>query len=268
MPVDLAAKVVSENSDTSTDLWVRYRNTLPRSSERREIQGEIVKKYLYLVKFVVRKMNVTPPRELDYEDILSYGKMGLLDAIDRYDSSKGFAFQTYAASRVRGAVLDELRRFDWISRSGREKIQALERASEEEFQVSGRVSRQNVRQRLGMGEKQFRELLEIANRSFVGCLDELITLEDSEVGKKGILADGRPLPQEVVERREEISRVISVLADLPERDRRLIYFYYFRYWSFKEIAAEFHITESRVSQLHKRALKKLREVLCTDMACV
>jgi RNA polymerase sigma factor for flagellar operon FliA len=221
MPVDLAVKTPRDVSVTPSDIWERYQRTFPRSPERRGIQEEIVKKYLYLVKFVVRKMNVTPPRELDYEDILSYGKMGLLDAIDRYDPSKGFTFQTYAASRVRGAVLDELRRFDWISRSGREKIQALDRASEEEFQASGRVCRQNVRQRLGMGEKQFRELLEIANRSFVVCLDELITLEDSEVGKKGILADGQPLPQEVVEHREEVSRVIAVLSDLPERDRRL-----------------------------------------------
>lgn len=264
MSVDLAVKPVSEVKVDASDIWVRYRNTLSRSPERRRIQEEIVKKYLYLVKFVVRKMNVTPPRELDYEDMLSYGKMGLLDAIDRYDPSKGFAFQTYAASRIRGAVLDELRRFDWISRSGREKIQALERASEEEFQSTGRVCRHKIRQRLGMTEKQFRELLEIANRSFVGCLDELITLEDSEVGKKGILADGRPLPQEVVEHREEVANVAAMLEKLPERDRRLIYLYYFRYRSFKEIAVEFQITESRVSQLHKRALKKLREALCVD----
>lgn len=262
MPVDLAVKPGTKVQ--SSDIWIRYRNTLFRSSERRQIQEEIVRKYLYLVKFVVRKMNVTPPRELDYEDMLSYGKMGLLDAIDKYDPSKGFAFQTYAASRIRGAVLDELRRFDWISRSGREKIQALERASEEEFQSTGRVHRHKVRQRLGMSEKQFREVLEIANRSFVGCLDELITLEDSEVGKKGILADGGPLPQEVVEHREEIARVVAILDNLPERDRRLIHLYYFRYMSFKEIALEFQITESRVSQLHKRVLKKLREVLCVE----
>ncbi len=261
MSVEVAVRNGRKSGISGSDIWDRYRNSRPQSPERREIQEEIVRKYLYLVKFVIRKMNVTPPRELDYEDMVSNGKMGLLDAIDKFDPSRGFTFQTYAASRIRGAVLDELRRFDWISRSGREKIQALERASEAELQATGVLCREKVRQRLGMEAKSFQELLEIANRSFVGCLDELITLEDSEVGKKGILADGKPLPHDVLESREEVEEVCQVLEELPERDRRLIHLYYFRYRSFKEIAAEFGITESRVSQLHKRILRKLRERL-------
>lgn len=261
MPGQVAVKCKSCPVASESDIWVRYARSRPFSPERRAVQEEIVRQYLYLVKFVIRKMNVTPPRELDYEDLVSNGKMGLLDAIDRFDPSRGFTFQTYAASRIRGAILDELRRFDWISRSGREKIQALERASDEELKATGRVCREKVRQRLGMDKKPFQELLEIANRSFVGCLDELITLEDSEVGKKGILADGGPLPHEILEAREEIEEVCGVLDDLPERDRRLIHLYYFRHRSFKEIAMEFRITESRVSQLHKRILKKLRERL-------
>jgi RNA polymerase sigma factor for flagellar operon FliA len=247
------------------ELWERYHSLSPRSEERRKIQEEIISRYQYLVRFVVRRMNVTPPRELDYEDLLSYGSMGLLDAIDRFDPSLGFTFQTYAASRIRGMVLDELRRFDWISRSGREKIQALERAMESELQETGKLDGERIKKRLGVSDEQLKEMMEIANRSFVGCLDELVALEDTEVEKADILADDRPGPDDLAFLSDEIERLHGALDVLSDREKRLVELYYFRYRNFREIADEFGLSESRISQLHKRVLDKLRKVLSGNM---
>lgn len=242
-------------------LWEKYRNCSARSLERKLIQQELVKKYQYLVKFVIRRSNLCPPRELDYEDLISYGNMGLLDAIDRYDPALGYAFQTYAASRIRGTILDELRRFDWISRTGREKIHALEKASEEVLQETGEVCHQKLREKLGMTEEQFQEVLEIANRSYIGFLDEEVVLDDSEVRKSSILTGDSPGPDEITEGMDEIEKLYQAMNDLTEREKRLIYLYYFKYWNFRDIAEDFGLSESRISQLHKRVLNKLKDRL-------
>ncbi len=243
------------------DLWERYQLCPQLSLDRRMIQKELVEKYQYLVRFVIRRTNISPPRELDYDDLLSYGNMGLLDAIDRYNPALGYAFQTYAASRIRGAILDELRRFDWISRTGREKIHALEKASEQVLQETGEVSNRRLREKLGMSEEQFREVLEIANRSYIGFLDEELVLEDSEVSKSSILTGDEPGPEEVTENMDEIEKLYKAMNDLTEREKKLIYLYYFKYWNFHDIAVEFSLSESRISQLHKRVLSKLKERL-------
>jgi len=245
-------------------LWERYRAVSPRSEERRLIQEEIIKRYQYLVRFVVRRMNVTPPRELDYEDLVSYGSMGLLDAIERFDPSRGYTFQTYAASRIRGMILDELRRFDWISRSGRDKIHALERAVEAELRETGKIDRDRVKNRLGVDDDQLREMMEISNRSFVGCLDEWIALEDTEVEKVDILADDRPGPEDLAFLGDEIEKLHGALDALSDREKQLVELYYFRYRNFREIAEEFGLSESRISQLHKRVIDKLRKVLSAE----
>ncbi len=243
------------------DLWERYRICSQHSLDKRMIQQELVEKYQYLIRFVIRRTNLCPPRELDYDDLLSYGNMGLLDAIDRYNPSLGYAFQTYAASRIRGTILDELRRFDWISRTGREKIHALEKVSEQVLQETGEISNNKLREKLGMSEEQFREVLEIANRSYIGFLDEELVLEDSEVSKSSILTGEEPGPEEVTENLDEIEKLYQAMNDLTAREKKLIYLYYFKYWNFHDIAVEFGLSESRISQLHKRVLSKLKERL-------
>lgn len=242
-------------------LWEKYHNCTSKSLERKMIQQEMVEKYQYLVRFVIRRTNLCPPRELDYEDLISYGNMGLLDAIDRYDPALGYAFQTYAASRIRGTILDELRRFDWISRTGREKIHALEKASEEVLQETGEICHKKLKEKLGMTEGQFQEVLQIANRSYIGFLDEELVLEDSEVRKSCLLTGNSPGPEEITESRDEIEKLYQAMNDLTEREKRLIYLYYFKYWNFSDIAKEFGLSESRISQLHKRVLSKLKDRL-------
>jgi RNA polymerase sigma factor for flagellar operon FliA len=243
-----------ESSDR--DLWEDYtKNPSPENRER------LVKRYLPLVKYVAMRMAVTPPPGLDYDDILSFGAMGLLEALDRFDPSRGFCFQTFAVPRIRGAILDELRRYDWISRNGREKLQRLERAMEELYSMGVPQEDGALMERLGMDEKSYRELLEIAGRCYLVSLDEVLSLEEGEVKRDGLLEDPSPSPAEEVERREEMERVRRALEELPERERMLLSLYYEEGLTLKEIGAVLGVTESRASQLHGKAIGMLRSRL-------
>jgi RNA polymerase sigma factor for flagellar operon FliA len=216
------------------------------------------------VRYVAGRMAVSPPPGLDFEDLLSFGALGLLDAIDRFEPDRGWCFQTFAVPRIRGAILDELRRYDWISRTGREKIARLERATER-LSASGSVpDDEALMAELGLDEKGYRELLEIAGRSYVVSLDEVLALEDGDVQREGILQDEAPSPLERVEQLEETERVALALRALPERERLLVTLYYYEGLTLKEIGRILGVTESRVSQLHGRALSLLRARLVAD----
>ena len=157
------------SQENDTKLWEDY------SRNRSEINREkIVKRYLPLIKYVVGRMAVTPPPGLDYEDLLSFGVFGLLDAIDRFDLSKGFSFQTFAVPRIRGAVLDELRKCDWFSRTGREKVQKLNRAMEKVLRDEGHIKDELVMREMGVDEAEYFEVQELASRSYVASLDEVM----------------------------------------------------------------------------------------------
>lgn len=242
-------------------LWMEYADNPTKACRER-----IVKRYLPLIKYVVARMAVTPPSGLDYEDLLSFGVFGLLDAIDRFDVSKGFSFQTFAVPRIRGAVLDELRKCDWFSRSGREKVQRLNRAMEKVLQNKGQLRDEWIMEEMGVDERTYFEIQELASRSYVTSLDEVTTLEDGEVTLEATLADEREGAPERLERESDMEQLVSALEQLPERERQIISLYYYEGLSLKEIGKVLGVTESRVSQIHGRALSALRATLRAAMA--
>lgn len=199
-----------------------------------------------------------PPPGLDFEDILSFGALGLLDALERFEPDRGYCFQTFAVPRIRGAILDELRRFDWISRSGREKLQKFERTLENIAKAGGNADDASLMKALDMDEKSYRELLEIASRSYIVSLDDVIALEDGELQREDVLEDDSPSALDMMERAEEVDEVCEALKRLPERESILLSLYYFEGLTLKEIGKVLGVTESRVSQLHGRALSLLR----------
>jgi len=226
-----------------------------------ESKERIVKRYLPLVKYVAARMAVSPPSGLDYEDLLSFGVFGLLDAIDRFDVSKGFSFQTFAVPRIRGAILDELRKYDWISRSGREKLQRLGRAMEVVLQEKGVLTDSAVIEAMGTDERDYREALELSSRSYIVSLDEVLLLEEGEVSREAIIPDEGATAGDILEEEDEAARVAAALNALPEREMQVVSLYYYEGLTLKEIGRILGVTESRVSQIHGKALASLRALL-------
>lgn len=223
-----------------------------------KLKEEIIKRFLPLVRYVAARMSVKFPPGLDFEDILSFGTLGLLDAVDRFEPGRGFVFQTFAVPRIRGAILDELRRFDWISRSGREKLQKFERTLEEIAKVKGSADDASVMAAMDMDEKSYKDLLDIASRSYVVSLDDVLALEDGDMQREETIEDEAPSALDLIEQKEEVEQVAAALKRLPERERLLLSLYYYDGLTLKEIGRVLGVTESRVSQLHGRALSLLR----------
>ena len=234
-------------------LWGEYIN-----SRDPRLKDEIIKRFLPLVRYVASRMSVKFHAGLDFEDILSFGVLGLLDAVDRFEPERGFCFQTYAVPRIRGAILDELRRFDWISRSGREKLQKFERTLEEIAKTNGSTDDKSLMAAMGMDEQSYKDLLDIASRSYVVSLDDVLALEDGDMQREDTIEDEAPSALDIIEQGEEIEAVVDALKKLPERERTLLSLYYYEGLTLKEIGLVLGVTESRVSQLHGRALSLLR----------
>ena len=224
-------------------------------------RDELVTRYLPLIKYVVGRMAVTPPAGLDYEDLLSFGVFGLLDAVDKFDPSKGFVFQTYAIPRIRGAILDELRKCDWFSRTGREKVQKLNRAMEKILRDKGELRDEWVMEEMGVSEEEYYEVQDLASRGYITSLDDTPTLDDGEVSVEATLADDREGAAERLDDESDKQQLVEALQELPERERQMLSLYYYEGLTLKEIGQVMGVSESRVSQIHGKGLSMLRTIL-------
>ena len=241
-------------SEDEKKLWEEY----SRTGIGRD---EIIVKYLPLIKYVVSRMAVTPPTGLDYEDLLSFGVFGLLDAVEKFDPSKGFVFQTYAIPRIRGAILDELRKCDWFSRTGREKVQKLNKAMEKILRDKGEIRDEWLMEEMGINQDEYYEIQDLASRGYITSLDDTTPLDDGEVSVEATLADEREGIVERLDDESEKQELIEALSELPERERNMLSLYYYEGLNLKEIGKVLGVTESRVSQIHGKALSMLRAIL-------
>ena len=247
-------------SEEEKTLWEEFSRS--RSAQKRD---DLVLKYLPLIKYVVSRMAVTPPQGLDYEDLLSFGVFGLLDAVDKFDPSKGFVFQTYAIPRIRGEILDELRKCDWYSRSAREKVQKLNKVMEKILRDKGEIRDEWVMAEMGIDEDEYFEIQELAGRGFITSLDDTTPLEDGDVSVEATLADDREGIEERMDEEAERQELAEALAQLPERERTMLSLYYYEGLNLKEIGRVLGVTESRVSQIHGKALSMLRAIMKEKM---
>lgn len=242
------------------DLWESYGKTRSLSS-----RDALILRYLPLIKYVVSRMSVTPPQGLSYEDIVSFGTFGLIDAVEKFDPSKGYVFQTYAIPRIRGAILDELRKCDWFSRTGREKVQKYNRAMEKVLREKGEISDALIMSEMGVDEDEYYELADLASRGFITSLDDTTPLDDGEVSVEATLADDRPTAADRLDEESERQQLAEALSELPERERQMISLYYYEGLTLKEIGAVMGVSESRVSQIHGKGLSMLRAILRRKM---
>lgn len=223
----------------SQTMWTEFEQT--RSPELRR---EIALQYLNLVRYVVTKFGAPPmsvPRLLEANDLVQVGVIGLLDAIDRFDPSRGVKFETYAMTRIRGTIQDEMRRLDWVPRSVRKKERATREAGEGDART---VSEQP-------GAQRHSEAMGVFMNATTGegySIDELST-------------EGSPDPLEVVGQDQLKAMLIHVVQTLPDDDRLIITLYYYEELTFKEIGTILQLSESRVFQKHGAVMKKLRAQL-------
>lgn len=239
-------------------LWEDYkRNGSPI------LKGKLIEQYVSLVKFVAGRLTIYLGHNVEYDDLLGYGYFGLIDAIDKYDLDKGVKFETYASLRVRGAILDNIRKADWVPRSLRQKQKNLEKAYQSlELKLGRAATDEEVAGELDLSMKDFYKLLSDTNVS------KLVSLEDymeQQNGSNFFLCDTSLNQPEQQAEYKDVIRILGEKIDtLPEKENMVVTLYYYEELTLKEISLILGVSESRVSQLHSKALSRLRGKL----ACI
>ncbi|MEB3195681.1 MAG: FliA/WhiG family RNA polymerase sigma factor [Candidatus Sericytochromatia bacterium] len=242
-------------SSQTAELWQEYTRKPDIATRER-----LILEYLPLVKYVVGRLAVTLPPTVDADDLLGYGVMGLITAIERFSPEKGFKFETFAVSRIRGAIIDELRSQDWLPRSVRQKAKEMEATIRDLENTLGRTaSDQELATRLGVTVDDLpRNLSEIT--APVLSLDELVSAGDDghKLSWLDTLPDDRLGPAAQLDHEAMLDVLGQAIDLLPERERLLVALYYHEGLTLKEIGAVLSVTESRVCQLHAQAMGRLR----------
>lgn len=224
---------------------------------------QIIHKYLHLVKYVAGRISVNLPSHVEMSDLVNDGILGLIDAIEKYDDGRGVKFETYAITRINGAIIDALRSLDWVPRAVRQKARELERANQELEATLGRVPTANeLAERLGMTAADFQHLLQRVRGSTVVSLEEALPSDRGyDIPLADTLKDAGGDIGEGVEQREVRQELARAVEGLSAQERTVIVLYYFRGQSLKDIKAELGVSESRVSQIHAQAVIHLRQKL-------
>ena len=233
--------------ENTEKLWQSYYSTGDKY-----IKEKIVENYIPLIKHIVNRMNISLPPYLEYEDLISYGIFGLMQAIERYDAKKGIKFETYAYARIKGSIIDELRKIDWVPQGIRKKVKILQNAFSELEQLLGRsVNDKDICDYLNITVKELHEIYtEVTAYSGILSFDDLIGHEDT----------GQPSNQpDIQAEKEEVKEILGNAIDkLPSQENIVITLYYYEELSFKEIAEVLELSQGRISQLHTKAILRLR----------
>lgn len=240
------------------DLWRRYKTEGdPRARER------LVVAYSPLVKYVAGRTAAGLPPHVEEADLISYGLVGLISAIERFDPSREIKFETYAITRIKGAIIDELRSMDWVPRSVRARARELERANAKlEHQLQRAPTDQELAAELQISVEELDESLLAISHSSMVALDELWSTSDSsgdQVSLMDTIEDPTaPSPARALDVGDLKDRIAEAIARLPEREKLVIALYYYENLTLREIGEVLGVTESRVSQLHTKAVLRLR----------
>ncbi len=236
-------------------LWDEYRkNKLP------EIREKLILEYAPLVKTVAGRLSMYLGYTVEYEDLVSYGIFGLIDAIDKFDTMKEVKFETYASLRIRGAILDQIRKMDWIPRTIRQKQKKIDSVIKEiEMETGKGASDEEIAAKLGISEDEFVEWQSQMKITGLISLNEYVE-QGSDIAQSynqhtTARFEG---PEENIEKQELTMMLQEALELLTEKESKVITLYYYEELTLKEISNVLEVSESRISQLHTRALQKMR----------
>lgn len=243
---------MSGNTNDYKEFWRRYRESGDLAARE-----TLILEYSHLIKFIAGRLNIYFGSNVEYDDLVSFGVFGLIDAIDKYDIDKGVKFETYASLRIRGAIIDSIREMDWVPRSLRQKNKELERAYwEVENELGRSATDKDMASKLNIPLEEFYKLLNEVNITSMVSLEDFLE-QNYEAGMdvSGNKSNGP-------EREAELSELKSILGDsidkLPEKEKMVLTLYYYEELTLKEISAIMKVSESRISQLHTKAILRLR----------
>jgi RNA polymerase sigma factor FliA len=238
-------------------IWLEFSRTRDKG-----IRDRLILTYAPLVKYVAGRLGSGLPAHVDEGDLVSYGLLGLIGAIERYDPSRDIKFETYAIARIKGAIIDELRALDWVPRSVRSRAREIERAiAELEAKTGIAPTDEQIAAKIGISVDELEESLTDISRSSIAALDELWSLsgEGDQISLMDTIEDETgPRPEAALDQTEMREALADSIARLPEREKLVVTLYYYEELTLREIGEVLGVTESRVSQLHTKAILRLK----------
>ena len=252
--------LTAERRRKQEEISKRYHQIAPGTPA----EEDLVEQHLPLVRTVVGRLAMTLPSHVDADDLYSAGLVGLLNAVRNYNPQGGSTFESYARVRIRGSILDELRRLDWVPRSVHEKAAKVQTAIQQLEQAAGRIPTNiEVAKALGLSLDEYEELLDEVKPAAYVCLDAVQTdTDEGDRSRYETIADAsQPDPVETASRRELAQLVAERLELLPQVQRQVLALYYFENLRLREIAEAFGVTESRICQIHAQAILAIRALI-------
>ena len=238
-------------------LWKKYKRT-----KNRILREEIVKRYLYLVKYVAGRVAIGLPPNVEFNDLVSYGILGLFDAITKYDVTQGNKFETYAVSRIRGSIMDELRKLDWAPRLLRKKAREIEKKGRELEEKLGRVPQdEDLARGLKISVDELNNIYSELNSTTFLSLDEVWQNDEGNkpISRLQTIEDSIHSNQFQFVHQNEVKELLaSSIDELPEREKLVIVLYYYENLTLREIGEVLNVSESRVCQIHTKVVLRLR----------
>jgi len=240
---------------TVNQIWETYKST-----GNPKLRQDLTVKYLGLVKYVVRKMIKNFPQAIEEQDLYHIGVIGLVEALERFNPNYGIKFETYAIPRIKGSIIDELRKLDWIPRSLRSKSNQLkEKTIELEQKFNGALSENDVAKGLGINLKDLYSWKKDINNINILSLDRSIDDENKQ-NLYDVVETDEIINQDSKMEEEEMKRILlKAIKKLPEKTRLAITLYYYEKLTFKEIGSILNVSESRISQIHSETMVKLKK---------
>ena len=222
-----------------------------------QLKERLILEYAPLVKFLAGRLSVHIGHRVEYDDLIGYGIFGLMDAIEKFDIDKGFKFETYASLRIRGSIIDSIRKLDWVPRDLRQKNKQVEAVyAELELALGREPKEQEIAEKLQMSVKETRDLMKKANVANLVSLDDYL-----EQNHEDSLLANDDNPEKTYDKTEIRTTLIEAIDKLLDKEKQVISLYYFEDLTLKEISKIMGVSESRISQLHSKAVIKLRTKL-------
>ncbi len=238
-------------------IWEAYSKT-----KDPKLKDTLILEYASLVKYVAGRLSIHIGQHVEYDDLISYGIFGLIDAIDKFDFEKGVKFETYAALRIRGAIIDSIRKMDWVPRTLRQKNKQLEAAfAELEFELGREPTEEEISIKLNISIEETKEILKKSSVVALISLDDYLEQNHEISFSGGNASSQNDTPESQYEQQELKDMLEDAIDKLTEKEKKVITLYYFEDLTLKEISSIMGVSESRISQIHSKAVLRLKSRL-------